>query len=72
MVQGKKEKLLAKDIEASWNSNPPIYFSNRMTPLNKFLFFIAESTAKQVGYIYVWFSKNKIFVKKMKARKLLL
>lgn len=43
-----------------------------MTPLNKFLFFKAESTARQVGYKYAWFSKNKIFVKKNESSKIII
>lgn len=40
----KKEKLVEKDIDVSYNDFP-IYFNDRMTQLNKMLIFKAKTTA---------------------------
>lgn len=71
MKQVKKEKLVAKDFDASWN-NTPVYFNNLMTYSNKTLFFKAKTTAKQMGYKYVWFNNNNIFVKKNEDSKVII
>lgn len=44
MKQAKKEKLIAKNFDASWN-NSPVYFNNLMTYSNKTLFYKAKTTA---------------------------
>lgn len=67
----KKEKIVAKDLDVSWKVSP-IYFNNQMTQANKTLFFRAKITAKQVGYKYVWFNNNKIFVKKNEDSKVII
>lgn len=59
----KKEKIVTNDFKVSWKDSP-IYFNNQMTQVNKSLFFRPKITAKQVGYKYVWFNNNIIFVNK--------
>lgn len=63
MELAKKHKLVAKDLDPTWNESA-VYFNEKMTYTYRNLFFKARTTAKQVGYKYIWFKNNTIFAKK--------
>ncbi|KAF0711660.1 E3 ubiquitin-protein ligase TRAIP-like [Aphis craccivora] len=59
----KKKKMVAKHIDGKWN-NTAIYVNEQMTSTFRNLFFKTRNIAKEVGYKFIWFKNNKIFVKK--------
>lgn len=63
MELAKKHKLVAKDLDPTWNESA-VYFNEKMTYTYRNLFFKARTSAKQVGYKYIWFKNNTIFDKK--------
>jgi len=58
-----KKKMVAKHIDDKWN-NTAIYVNEQMTSTFRNLFFKTRNIAIEVGYKFIWFKNNKIFVKK--------
>lgn len=71
MEQAKKLKLVTKDVNPTWKGST-IYFNDQMTSTYRNLFFKTRTTAKQVGYKYIWFKNNTIFVKKSDNSKVII
>jgi hypothetical protein len=67
----RKKKMVAKHIDDKWN-NTAIYVNEQMTSTFRNLFFKTRNTVKEVGYKYIWFKNNKIFVKKNEGSKIII
>lgn len=64
----KKQKLTANNIDKNWGKTA-IFVNDQMTSTNRDLFFKARKTAKEVGYKFIWFKNNKIFVRRNESSK---
>lgn len=62
----RKKKLVTKHIDDKWN-NTAIYVNEQMKSTFRHLFFKTRNKAKEVGYKFIWFKNNKIFVKKIEG-----
>lgn len=63
-----KKKLTANNINNKWEKTA-IYVNEQMTSTNRDLFFKARNAVKEVGYKFIWFKNNKIFVRKNEGSK---
>lgn len=59
----KKTKLTGNFVNDNWN-NDKIYINDSLTQLNRNLFFKARFHARDIGYKFVWFKDQKLFIKK--------
>lgn len=49
-----------------------IYVNEQMTLAYKDLFFKTRNAVKEVGYKFIWFKNNKIFVRKNEGSKVII
>jgi len=60
--------LTANNIDKNWGKTA-IFVNDQMTSTYRDLFFKARKAAKKVGYKFIWFKNNKIFVRRNESSK---
>lgn len=64
----KKQKLTVNNIDKNWGKTA-IFVNVQMIPVYRDLFFKARKAVKEVGYKFIWFKNNKIFVRRNESSK---